>query len=371
MKSTLLVVIGPKKIGGLERRYIKCFNKLQKNRDNVYLAINEELKEGLIQHQIPLPEENIFVIKQKRDFKSFKVPVLFQFYVFYKTLIYVRRNQISNVHLVQTQIILSFLFSLFKSFKRTLTFAHTDFDYGYQTGLKKALLKFILSRAHHIDFLSEDILKKYMVKYPEISERTKNFVTPCSYVDYTKFFPGGEKDNVIISVSRLDPIKNTHLLVEAVNIIVNIKKESLRGFLVHIVGDGPEKKRINDLIMFYNLQNHIITSYTYDSSELLKRSKIFVSIQQTNNYPSQSLLEAMACGNAVIASNVGETRLLVDETNGILVELSAVSIADAILTLVKNDEYANTLGVKSINKVVTSHTIEIFEEYLRDTLYAW
>jgi glycosyltransferase involved in cell wall biosynthesis len=370
MKNTLLVVIGPRKIGGLERRYIKCFNKLQQNKNNVYLAINEELKEGLIQHQIPLPEKNTFVIKQKHDFRDFKVPVLFQLYVFFKVLEFVKRNNIANVHLVQTQIVLSFLFSLCKPFKKTLTFAHTDFDYGYQAGVKKALLKFTLSRANHIDFLSGDILAKYQGKYPRISEKTKNFITPCSYVDYSKFFPGESKDNVIISVSRLDPIKNTHLLVEAVNLIVNVRKESLKGFEVHIVGDGPEKQRINDLIQLYNLQDYIITSYTYDSSKLLKRSKIFVSIQQTNNYPSQSLLEAMACGNAVIASNVGETSLLVDETNGILVDLSAVSIADALLTLVNNDEYTNTLGLKSINKVVTSHTIEIFEEYLRDTLYA-
>ena len=97
--------------------------------------------------------------------------------------------------------------------------------------------------------------------------------------------------------------------------------------------------------------------------EYLQKSKIFISIQQKENYPSQSLLEAMACENAIIASDVGETRLLVTENEGILVKLDAEEIADAIIKLITNTKLIERLGKNGRIKATSNHTLEKFTEY--------
>lgn len=90
---------------------------------------------------------------------------------------------------------------------------------------------------------------------------------------------------------------------------------------------------------------------------------IFYSIQKDNNYPSQSLMEAMACENAIIASDVGETRRLVTEDEGILVPLSAEKIADAIQFLLSNPAECYKFGTNARKKVLNEHSIENFSNY--------
>ena len=59
--------------------------------------------------------------------------------------------------------------------------------------------------------------------------------------------------------------------------------------------------------------------FVWDTSSILNRTAINVQLQEDDNYPSQSLLEGMASGNAIVATDVGLTRRLVDESNGILI----------------------------------------------------
>ena len=98
------------------------------------------------------------------------------------------------------------------------------------------------------------------------------------------------------------------------------------------------------------MENVFFEGGVADTAKYLKQSKIFISIQKDNNYPSQSLLEAMACENAIIASDVGETRKLVTENEGILVPLSAEKIADAIQFLLENPAECERLGKNARKK---------------------
>ncbi|GHA57635.1 Glycosyltransferase involved in cell wall bisynthesis [Pontibacter akesuensis] len=362
-------MIGNSKLGGLERRYSKAFAKLQEKNHNSFLVVNQDLYNGLLQHSIiSSSTPNIFIVKQKTSFKSFKTPLKFQLFAAFEILKIVLKHRINNLHLVQTQILISSILTLFPVKNKIITFAHTDFDPGYERGLKRLLLKFVLARVNRIDFLSNDIKNKYLKKYPLLSDQTENLVTPCSYIDYEKFIPG-EKHKTIISLSRLDPIKNTKLLVEAIHIIINERKLSLDGYKCLILGDGPCKEELEELIKRYSIGKYVELGYAFNPVDYLKHSTIFVSIQQTNNYPSQSLIEAMACENAVIASDVGETRLLVDEQNGVLVELNSEIIADAILSLIQNPVLLDLLRLNSRSKVLCTHTIENFLGYLVNSLY--
>ncbi len=71
----------------------------------------------------------------------------------------------------------------------------------------------------------------------------------------------------------------------------------------------------------------------------------------------------MACENAIIASDVGETRLLVTEDEGILVNLNADEIANAIYKLFSSNELAERLAKNARKKAIENHNIEKFADY--------
>jgi glycosyltransferase involved in cell wall biosynthesis len=96
---------------------------------------------------------------------------------------------------------------------------------------------------------------------------------------------------------------------------------------------------------------------------VLERSSIFVSLQEGENYPSQSLLEAMACGNAVIATDVGETWRLVDDANGKRVASDAGAVADAIIALL-DDPLLARRQMTSRRRILAEHTPERFLTYI-------
>jgi glycosyltransferase involved in cell wall biosynthesis len=71
----------------------------------------------------------------------------------------------------------------------------------------------------------------------------------------------------------------------------------------------------------------------------------------------------MACENAIIASDVGETGKLVTENEGILVSLNPESIAEAIYKLFTTDGLIEKLGANARKKVIENQTVEKYAEY--------
>ena len=92
--------------------------------------------------------------------------------------------------------------------------------------------------------------------------------------------------------------------------------------------------------------------------EIFSRTSVFVSLQSGTNYPSQSVLEAMACGNALIASNTGDTGLFINSGNGVLTMLNANAVADAMLQLIMDKEKTKQLGKNAREFVFNNHTLE-------------
>jgi glycosyltransferase involved in cell wall biosynthesis len=73
----------------------------------------------------------------------------------------------------------------------------------------------------------------------------------------------------------------------------------------------------------------------------------------------------MACGNAIIATNVGLTSLLVNEKTGILIEYKVEQLIEAIEFFYNEKSLATRLGENGSQFVRENHTIERFWNYLR------
>jgi len=217
---------------------------------------------------------------------------------------------------------------------------------------------FAMENCDVADFLSPYILNG--VKEIGVRLKAENVsVSPCSFIDYSKCKDGEKKNPEVVFCSRLEPDKNPLLYLKAAGEIL----KSRPGVKFHLLGEGSLVNEIKQYIEENNLGENINFTFHKNPPELFSRTLIFVSLQASTNYPSQSLLEAMACGNAVVASDTGDTRMLVNENNGILVPLNAEKIAVAIEFLLNRKEHALKLGRQGSNDVRTGHNIENFGNY--------
>ena len=105
-------------------------------------------------------------------------------------------------------------------------------------------------------------------------------------------------------VGRLVPIKNHTVLFQAFRELV---KERSDAYLV-VVGDGPERERLEAL----KFKNIILLGDRSDVSAILQAFDVFVLASQ-NEGISNTILEAMATGLPVIATNVGGNPELVED----------------------------------------------------------
>lgn len=206
----------------------------------------------------------------------------------------------------------------------------------------------VLHKLFSIDSLSPRIGKFLQSHNMEANVK----IAPCSFTDYSKVQLSKRKDIDILMVARFTEKKGYALLEDIAEIAENYK--------LVVCGFGDLSPQ---------LPNAEITSLT-NPLPLYSRAKIFLSIQETNNYPSQSLLEAMASGCAVIATDVGETRLILDESNSILINYDSGELKNAIEQLMRNPELTAELGSNARKKVLEEHTIEKYADYFCNEVLA-
>lgn len=162
--------------------------------------------------------------------------------------------------------------------------------------------------------LYKDILRKYYKNIKGIVGINSPAIEYYKQFNRTYFIPNiiGEpfenqekinfkdKENFISFVGRLDREKNVIALLE-------IFKESKipTDWKLQIIGDGSERKNLEQLVEKNQLQERIIFYGTKTSEEILKllrKSKIFGFTSLKEALPTV-LVEAMFCSNAIISYN--------------------------------------------------------------------
>jgi len=135
-----------------------------------------------------------------------------------------------------------------------------------------------------------------------------------------------------------------------------------------LLGDGPLRLQVTQALDRLNLRDFVEVGFLSGLASVLGKARVFVSLQRQDNYPSQSLLEAMASGAVPVATDVGLTWKLVDETTGIRVKPDPGPIAEAVIALLQDSQRCDRLGRAARQRVVEQHSDERYRDYL-DALY--
>ena len=186
----------------------------------------------------------------------------------------------------------------------------------------------------------------------------------------TDFFIPKQHDNLIFQflfVGRFHEQKNLFFTLEQIN---QLRKNTTLNFEFHLVGDGPLNQPLQEYAQKLNL-NSIIKWHGW-----LEREKILTLYQQSDCLLNLSwyegmpnvVLEAMACGLPVIASNViGNDAVVQPGKTGYLVDLENSAQLQAILvSLLNNPELAKQLGIAGRARVIQEFSWEqVAKEYVR------
>jgi glycosyltransferase involved in cell wall biosynthesis len=147
---------------------------------------------------------------------------------------------------------------------------------------------------------------------------------------------------VIGIVARLSAEKGHSYLIKAMpEVITRVPKAQLL-----IVGEGRMKEELSWLTQTLGLEKSVFfLPQVFDTQEVLSAMDLFV-LPSLKEGLGLSLMEAMACGIAVIGASVGGIRSLIqDQENGLLVKPADSSgLAGAILELFQNTDKAKFLG---------------------------
>lgn len=165
-----------------------------------------------------------------------------------------------------------------------------------------------------------------------------------------------EGSTVVGVVARLDLQKGFEYLLQA-------SRELCKRFSnlkIVIVGEGPDRNAIEEMIEQYGLQSSVIlTGQQSNMPGVYAAMDIFVLPSLNEGLP-MTVLEAMAASKAVIATRVGAIPSVIkDGENGLLVSpKDSESLRDAIASLLDDPERRRRLGDQAHAWVSRSYTSE-------------
>jgi glycosyltransferase involved in cell wall biosynthesis len=204
----------------------------------------------------------------------------------------------------------------------------------YEGSLMRMLAKFMFRFADGVILQTKQSMNFFPKKVQQKSVIMSNPLNPA-FLDKRYV---GEREDVIVTVGRLDENKNQAMLIHAFS---HIASEFPNMKLV-IYGDGECKEKLEDLVRSKNLMDRVtLPGSISDVPGHIYNARIFALTSNTEGMPN-TIIEAMALGIPVISTDCpcgGPAELIEDGVNGLLVPVGdAFSLADAFRRILVDNE---------------------------------
>lgn len=160
---------------------------------------------------------------------------------------------------------------------------------------------------------------------------------------------------LIGSVGRLVAVKNYALLLRAI-----ARLPQAPSFRLVLIGDGPERSALTQLAAQLGLEGRVeFSGHRDDVAQLLPGLDIFV-LPSLSEGMSNTVLEAMAAGLPVLASDVGGNRELIESERTGLLFLSGddAALAEQLTRLIGSAELRARLGSAAALRARTEFSME-------------
>jgi glycosyltransferase involved in cell wall biosynthesis len=146
----------------------------------------------------------------------------------------------------------------------------------------------------------------------------------------------------VIAIGSMRPIKRWDRLLQAA---LDLKKKDL-DFFIRIAGDGPLKDALPRQAEEFGLQNYVeFIGHTDSISEALAKANFLVHTSDFEGGPNV-VIEAMACGRAVVTTDVGDVSALVDDgkTGFVVRRGDDAALVERMQILIANRDLCQKMG---------------------------
>ena len=217
------------------------------------------------------------------------------------------------------------------------------------SSVERRLVHWLLKSSDCIIAVSESLLKKVFHVFPDLKKKASCLIpngAPLRWADCNRgpSIPQGIPDAYVLSAGRLIHRKGFDILIDALKLMRH-RGEDLN---VVIAGDGPELSNLLQVAKQAGVhkQLHFLGDQPHERVfDLMKGCMFFVLPSRAEGLPLV-IAEAMACGKAVIATDVdGIPDILHHGRTGLLVRPDdAQSLADALARLRDDVAWRRELG---------------------------
>jgi glycosyltransferase involved in cell wall biosynthesis len=224
--------------------------------------------------------------------------------------------------------------------KRKIAWIHTDYQ---QAKMQSAIDRPYFAKFDSIVTVSDECKQVLIEEFPEFESKIKvmrNIVSSDLILKLSKEpIEDLLGETTFLTIGRLVHIKGYDLVVNAARILV---EKGLVNFKWYILGEGPMRNELNQMITEFKLQDHFVflglkeNPYPY-----IKHVDLVV---QSSRYEGKSIAidEAKILCKPIVVTNfpTAKDQILNDE-NGVICEIDAQSIANAMERMLNDNELRN------------------------------
>lgn len=345
-----------KSFGGAERRLSRIYNEI--------CAEKDDLKCDIVIRRCDINTAS--ALFRKADCDVANINHIYAFRSSLRCLLYIlfsRKYKIVHYYYAGKYNMVEQMACKLSNKKSIYTVCGYEEAYNCCTPKHMLLTKFQLRLADHVDLLyplGADFISRYVKK-------GRLTVTPGTFTDLELFKPQEKKKTIIYAAARLEDAKNPILFIES----INEARDAIRaaGYRVILLGQGKYEEYLQNYVKDHGLAD-IVNLAGYDqTSKYMPTANVFFSTQVLENYPSQSLAEAAACGCYAIITDVGDSRRCADESFAAFVKPNKEALSQALVGYLEMSEQEKRAIVEKARAFAETHfSIEESKKYYLEIL---
>ena len=337
-KKKILHLLATNSFSGAENVVCTIIKNMENDYDMAYCSPNGSIKDKMVEENINyIPINKLSYWGLRNVIKSYNPDIIHAHdnkATIYSSFFYKKCKIISHIHgnniIMKTKNLKTILFNF----------------------CSKKISKFIWVSDSSLDnyYYKNNVKHKSIILYNVIDD--KRIIEKSNEYKIKKYYD-------LIFLGRLSYPKNPERLIEIIKLI----KTQDKNISLAIVGDGIERRKIENLVKNYDLEGNIkFYGFKKNPYPILRNSKILVMTSIYEGTP-MCALEAQALGKPIIATPVdGLKKLITNDYNGYLTDDNKI-FAEKVIEFLGKDYSDNVINQFRKNNNMSKYIDVIKEQY--------
>lgn len=344
--------------GGAERVLINLLRKIDYEKYQVDLLVIK--KEGIYWDEVP-QEVHIYILFNQPFLGNLlnKIHVKYNHHTLYKFLVnrLIKTRYDVGISFTDSSYT-DVLFFLDRKIKKKISWIHASYkSYSNYSKIlvgkyRERVIRERCSKLDEIVFVSHDAKNEYV----DVFGNYKNMKVIYNIIDFESVLQKSVSESInydnditnFVAMGSLLPVKGYKELLLAAKCL----NETDLSFKIRILGEGPQRKELEDLICQLNLTNQVeLLGFNKNPYPYIKNSDIFVMTSVSEALPT-ALIEAMCLGLPVITTDCSGCREIVDNNKyGLISNRNPKEIAKNMYNMAIDKKLRDSYAVLSQERI--------------------